>query len=820
MKRGLECDKSEAALASPVEENEPCEVSLEAHAKLEEMLKKLRFKRAKLSADFVKANSLVKDKISTRNSELSKQQTNTTKEMAMLRTLLTDEKNSKHHSNPEFKHALIQIFLLLRSKFKMLLAIQEKRDTEAADLKNQVVEILNDAITQVTRKKDGPQEQFAQMTELLMDKSNERHKTTTTFPESSKQHAEVKNSLMKELECNKKENDELKGQLEESRKSFVLLRGEFEKERTDNYKKRIHHIKIAQASGRASGRESAKQTYLDKIATILKNHESELSELQQKLDDMLAKQQVEFEAKILKKVAKHDKEIEEWKLRLEMNIQQSISYREDLEKTHSEEISGLRAIVNDRSHELVLLREDATNWKVAHDRLSKDHDTLKDTHARQFSELENTKEFKSKIVSLEHELEQRRSTEKETTSDWQKQLKQAEDEIENYKELLSEEKKSSEVQLDAAKDEVWRCTWLLSQETMAKQEMQKHHNQVLEQKDAQHIAEIAGLKRTIAASTTEANNVKMNFQVLETAARNNNAYNAGIIYGLEQEMQLEKSKFGEVTTKMNNLLSSKDVIQQELDNKLAEITAVRVERTQLLDENLSITKEIETLKAKVRLHLEKQEGYIKATEKIQELESQHQLVVARLQNDLDSAQNKYQGMLDKLEADKAALENQIEKLEKQLKQQEQLQLTDKAKCDADYKLALETTKKKFEAQVSECHDQIARLCLEQDTLIQQEVHNRIKEASAAQTSSSDVVLPGNTIVSVILPHEKGQSEEDANEQVLQGILRECEELEKSISIENIELRAGEDEHRRLDAEHMNLVKQYGDGFLWKPGKQK
>jgi phage shock protein A len=206
--------------------------------------------------------------------------------------------------------------------------------------------------------------------------------------------------------------------------------------------------------------------------------------------------------------------------------------------------------------------------------------------------------------------------------------------------------------------------------------------------------------------------------------------------------------------------------------------------------------------------------------------------VVRLPTDLDALKSKNQETVSKLEAEKAVLQNKIEALEEQLGELEQLRLEDNKERHSELKLALkdleqelserEAFSDRVEALLSIAEDKFARSCLEVESLRQQISDIRTTEGLAAQASSSDHGLPSDTIARVVLPlpRNDGESEEDPEEQMLQHVLRECEQLEKLISDESAELQAEEDEFRKLDANHMALVKEYGDSFTWKAGKQK
>lgn len=838
MKRSLVHGGPEAAVARQAEEGALRTDAPQPNPQLDELLDALRIKRTKLSAGFLEAKSLIKKKTSVHNSELSKLQQDTAEEIAKLHAIFSCESNVKRHLNSRTKQTVDRILLLLRRKFDKLLVVQEESNAEAADLESQIAAILNDLSIQVTSMKQKIPEEYEQMMGLLNCQSNEKDKMTSESLKDNIDHGEDEYKILNGMDRNEKKKCQPSVSFDQPGRNIELVRGEWENEHTNNYEKHMNNIAQLGESARERERESTKQVYLAQIAQIMKRHESELSELQQKLDVMLSEQRVEHEAKLLTQVFEHDKNIEQWKVRLEQFRQQSISHRENLEKAHREEVSDLQINVHNIKQELIDLQKKATGWKTDLDQLSEDHNALKDAHSRQLFELEQTGELARNLALIERELEEQRSKEEKSASLWQKQIIQAKDDTERYQGLLNISETENEVQLTQMKQEIEHYKILLNKKESDKKEqsnqaeektkynedLKAHHSQILEQINSQHCAEIHSLKQAITAATTEANSAKMR-------ALDGLTFRDQCIGQLQRDLQTERAKFIGVSTEMNKVLSDRNISQQEHQSQLVEMTQLRQELDRLRNENLEKTTELKVLEEKVSLDV----GRIKELmdtnmETIQALESQHQQVVVRLPTDLDALKSKNRETVSKLEAEKAVLQNKIEALEEQLGQLKQLHLEDKKERHLELKLALkdleqelserEAFSDRIQALLSIAEDKFARSCLEVENLRQQIFDIRTTEGLTAQASSSDHGLPSDTIPLVVLPRNNGESEEDPEEQMLQHVLRECEQLEKLIGNENAELQAEEDEFRKLDAKHMALVKDYGDSFTWKAGKKK
>jgi hypothetical protein len=451
-------------------------------------------------------------------------------------------------------------------------------------------------------------EDYEQMVGLLNCQSIGKDKMTSESLKDNIDHQEDEHKILDGMDCNEEKKYQSSVSFDQPGRNIALVYGEWEKEHTNNYEKHMNNIARLGESARERERESTKQIYLAQIAQIMKRHESELSELQQKLDVMLSEQRAEHEAKLLTQVSEHDKKIEQWKVRLEQFRQQSVNYRENLEKAHREEVSDLQTDVDNTNQELVDLQEKATRWKKDLDQLSEDHHALKDAHSRQLLELERTEELARNLATIERELEEQRSKEEKSASLLQKQIIQAKDDTERYKGLLNISETENEVQLTQMKQEIKHYKMLLDKKESDKKEqlnqaeektkhnedLKAHHSQILEQINSQHCAEIYSLKQAITAATTEANSAKMR-------ALDELKFRDQCIGQLQRDLQTERVKFIGISTEMSKALSDQNISQQEYQSQLAEMTQLRKELDRLRNENLEKTTELKVLEEKVSL---------------------------------------------------------------------------------------------------------------------------------------------------------------------------------------------------------------------------
>lgn len=732
-------------------------MAVQPNAPTKELVRNMGVQCKKLEEDHETMERMLKKSFFFLNSELGRLQADISTKFVALQQQLVDQRTTTNAShNLFFKRATARVLSRLRAKYEELLKIQREQAIDAADIQNGIAKALDDLVRQNMQNNAHLEAQYIRSTNLQKE-VDEREKQIAQQIKSNKAYLEENTTLTQQVEQNGKEIQSLKNRLESCKKDATRILDEDERQRQKLVSEHANEVKLVEESAKQKERENLRELHLVEIKHMKKNHDMEISVLQQKLEDtkMVA----------LAQQTQHDGAIRQREFQLQQSRDRSMADEAHLKKAHKEEVAKMQAELQGLSHQLSSLRSDVKNRKTAYEKLSAEHNA----HADLLSEQEE--KMKLAVSKTEVEAAQQRTISAKAHADLLIQLTRTKGEVEQFKGL-------------------W--TQASSQIVSLKQSS----SQTLAELTAKHAADIFSRERNLETRNAEVQSLASQLSAYAIAHTADINAKDTVIKQLQEQVHNQREEVSNVNPQKESVSSKRDSAEAELATASSKITQLHKDRDGL-QRLLNLTKaDMDQLRTDFAIEIKSlQEEIQTKSDQIKDLEAEKMVV----ETDVEAIKL----AVEKMMAQYAMfIANHDTNLEVDLEELKDLVSRGEAK------------EKKQEAEIEECQEGITRFRKDRNILIEQ---NRSMEATMLQTCMSN---DESRHPRAVLTQENEHSSENVDEEVLQRIILDCGDLRKSINKAADVLRAEQDKGRSLDAKYKDLQKEFGQSFSWKTSKHK
>ncbi|XP_021352247.1 CAP-Gly domain-containing linker protein 1-like [Mizuhopecten yessoensis] len=539
--------------------------------------------------------------------------------------------------------------------------------------KSSKVAELEDTLSSRNREVKELQNKLSELNEEVKTSTIRRQKLQETIDNLSAQltnSGDASNSLNTEIQNLKSQISELQRQVESGRHK--------EQQLTDEKNQlELQMSDMVSNSGDSSKRLSLMNDQLTERNRKIQELQTDLSNSTQKwgrINDQLTQLQLEREREKENLISKHEENINTFRSQIE-DMQRALdkannkmkTKSEDFEKEKEEAIKRKQGEINSLKKQLEQSREDLDKQEVqtqAHkrvlDTITTEKDALqfeKEKAEKQVKRLEGEKETingnliharveVTKIQSTNEKLEAERDSLTEQLSDIKSEIEKSNKskmELQKQKDSAQSEKDAAISERESLQREIIEGKVTLQQKDMQMEELQKKSEE-LQRETSQH-------EETIS---------QLSVQEVTTGA-------------LQTKLDESKAKVTQLQTSLKDVEGERDSMKAQLEfsNLVAE------ERKRLEDQNVQLTKDVETLQTRFSKELEKHDAAKTSlqtdldnssqllNQKVEEVEA-YEKQIANLKNE-NSSLEVYRSSVASLEEERSELRDVVRSLEQAVK---------------------------------------------------------------------------------------------------------------------------------------------------------